>query len=67
MILVKNNSNLATIVFGAKKLFAVTLMLIGYSAISNPKDAKAEPSCPGTGISCATAPDGTWYLKGEGY
>ncbi len=49
------------------KVLSVFSLVLGLGAVQNVKDAQAEPSCPGSGQTCATAPDGTVYEKGQGY
>ncbi|HEY0740343.1 MAG TPA: hypothetical protein VGD40_02740 [Chryseosolibacter sp.] len=49
------------------KLFAALSLLMGFGAAHFVNDAKAEPSCPGSGQTCAKAADGTVYVKGSGY
>jgi hypothetical protein len=49
------------------KLLAVSAILLGFGAAQQVQKAQAEPDCPGTGIDCARAWDGTVYFKGEGY
>ncbi len=43
----------------------LTSLQLKANASSNSKTASFEPDCPGTGITCAVASDGTKYFKGR--
>lgn len=47
------------------KILAVAALFVAFVGSQYIRDAHAEPTCPGSGQQCATAPDGTVYVKGK--